>query len=214
MSVATRKSLPPGVTARTVLVRHGEPHQIARGRCYGKLDVSLSAHGRAQIERAAVRLNSLSLAAVYASPRRRARESAEIIAAAHHLAVRIEEDFGEINFGDFEGLTYDEVAQRYPREYRQWMEHPTEVTFPGGESFAMMRERVAQAAAKLRAQHLHETIAIISHGGVNRVLLAEALRMNAPDIFRLEQSYAGVSIIDYYDATPTVRLVNGGEEWW
>lgn len=209
-----KNSLPPGVTARIVLVRHGEPDADARGKCYGKLDVRLAAQGREQITRVAARLRSFPLAAVYASPRQRARESAEIIAAAHNLAVWPEENFCEMDFGVFEGLTYDEVAQRYPQEYQQWMERPTEVTFPGGESFAIMCERVRCAAAKLRAAHTGEMIAIVSHGGVNRVLLAEALGIPAQHIFRLAQSYAGVSIIDHYDTVPVVQLVNGGQDRW
>lgn len=207
-NVTGEYALPPGVTVRLVLVRHGEPEAATRGRCYGKLDVPLSAGGREQVERAAARLSCLPLRAVYASPRLRARESAEIIAASRTLDVRIEEGVCEIDFGLFEGLTYDEIARGFPDEYRAWMERPTEVEFPGGESFARMRERVESSAAKLCAAHTGEALAIVAHGGVNRIILAAALHMNAPDIFRLEQSYAGVSVIDYYDQTPVVRCVN------
>ena len=207
-NVRGEHALPPGVTVRLVLVRHGEPEAATRGRCYGKLDVPLSAGGREQVERAAERLRRSPLGAVYASPRRRARESAEIIAASCALDVRIEEGVCEINFGLFEGLTYDEIARRFPDEYRAWMERPTEIDFPGGESFARMRERVESSAAKLCAAHAGGAIAIVAHGGVNRIILAAALRMNASDIFRLEQSYAGVSVLDYYDQTPVVRCVN------
>jgi alpha-ribazole phosphatase len=204
----TNGTLPPGVTVRVIIVRHGEPVEWAHGKCYGKLDVSLSARGGEQVEQAASWLASWPLAAVYTSPRRRAKESATIIAARHALDVRVEEGFCEIDFGEFEGLTYDEVAARYPQEYRAWMERPTEVTFPGGESFASMRERVVMTAEQVRRAHVGEAVAVVTHGGVGRIILTEALRMSPSDIFRLGQSYAGVSVIDYYGETPLVRLVN------
>lgn len=201
-------TLAPGVNVRLIIVRHGEPEASARGLCYGKLDVGLSEEGREQIKRTSRWLAHAPVAAIYASPRRRARESAEIIAAAHNRPVEVIDDLCEIDFGEFEGLTYDEVAVRYPLEYRAWMEHPTEVTFPGGESFAKMRERVMRATINVRKTHLAQTVAIVAHGGVGRIILAEALRMEASGIFRLDQSYAAVSIIDYYEEMPVVRFVN------
>lgn len=204
----SNRVLPPGVTVRLIIVRHGEPVEWAHGKCYGKLDVSLSARGGEQVEQSALWLAGWPLAAIYTSPRRRAIESAEIIAAKHALDVHVEEGFCEIDFGEFEGLTYDEVAARYPQEYQAWMERPTEVTFPGGESFTSMRERVVRAAVRVRRVHAGESVVIVTHGGVGRIILIEALRMNPSDIFRLGISYAGVSVVDYYPDYPVVRVIN------
>lgn len=205
--------LPPGVTNRLVLVRHGEPEAAARGRCYGKLDVGLSDDGRAQVHNTAAWMHGAHhlLSAVYSSPRRRASESAEIIAATYKLGVTIDNRLCEIDFGLFEGLTYEEVEQRFPVEYKMWMERPTEVLFPGGEDFKRMKRRVQRALGEMLVNHPAQTVAIVSHGGVNRIILAAALRMRSPDIFRLDQSYAAASIIDYYEQTPIVRLMNFNE---
>lgn len=200
--------LPPGVSIKLILIRHGEPEASARGRCYGKLDVSLSDLGRKQIQRVGRWLKKMPLKAIYSSPRQRAYQSAEIIASSHQLDVSIETNLCEINFGKFEGLTYDEVMQRYPDEYRAWMERPSEITFPDGESFMLMRERVMRSAARIRAMHSGQIVAVVTHGGVNRIILADALRMAPRDVFRLDQSYAAISIIDYYHQLPVVRLVN------
>jgi alpha-ribazole phosphatase len=199
---------PAGVTHRLLLVRHGEPAAHAAGRCYGKLDVALAAAGVAQMEAVAAALAPARLDAVYASPRVRAVESAAIVARARGLAVDRDPRLAEIDFGALEGLPYDEAARRYPDVYRAWMERPTEVTFPGGESFAVMRERVEAALVELRGRHRGQTIALVSHGGVVRIALAGALGMRDADVFRIEQSYAGVSGIDYYGDTPLVRVVN------
>jgi len=201
-------ALAAGVTHRLILIRHGEPEAYTRGRCYGKLDVGLSNLGREQISSVARRLKKTPLSAVYSSPRQRAYESAKIIAVEHNLDVSTDPRLCEIDFGEFEGLTYDEAAERYPEEYRAWMEQPTEVTFPGGESFTVVRERVRRCVEGLHSSHSGQIVAVISHGGVNRVILAEALHLESKYVFRLDQSYASVSIIDYYDQTPVVRLVN------
>jgi alpha-ribazole phosphatase len=201
-------ALAAGVTHRLVLIRHGEPEAYARGRCYGKLDVSLSNLGREQMRSVARRLKKTPLSAVYCSPRQRAYESAKILAVEHNLDVSSDPRLCEIDFGEFEGLTYDEAAERYPEQYREWMEQPTAVTFPGGESYMALRERVRRCLEDLYTSHSGQTIAVVSHGGVNRVILAEALHLESKYVFRVDQSYASVSIIDYYDQTPVVRLVN------
>jgi alpha-ribazole phosphatase len=201
-------NLPAGVTNRIVLVRHGEPAATARGRCYGRLDVGLSKNGKRQIEQACEFLRRFEFSAVYASPRVRASESAQIIAEKSNLFYETIKDFAEIDFGDFEGLTYKEVERRFPESYRKWMETPTKVEFPNGESFAGMKRRVLRATADLRAKHAGEAIVAVAHGGVNRIILAHFLRIADEDIFRLEQTYASVSVIDFYGEFPLVKVMN------
>ncbi|TDI43612.1 MAG: histidine phosphatase family protein [Acidobacteria bacterium] len=186
---------PDGVSLRLLLIRHGEPEASARGRCYGKLDVGLSANGHAQMARLGEALESASIDAFYASPRRRALESVERLGGKPIVEPRL----AEINFGELEGLTYDEAAERYPRIYEEWMRAPTEVHFPGGESFTDMRQRVLEVVSEIREARKEQTVAIVSHGGVNRIVLAKALGIESRAIFRMEQSYAGMSVIDEYD---------------
>ena len=164
------------MTSRIWLLRHGEPAGV-RGRCYGKLDIGLSAAGRAQMECTAECLKAEPLEAIYASPRVRTMESAGVVAGFHDCDCREEAGLCEIDFGDFEGLTYEEISARYPAIYRQWMESPTEVQFPNGESFAIMRGRVLRVFEAIRQRHAGRTVAIVTHGGVIRIVLAWALEM-------------------------------------
>jgi broad specificity phosphatase PhoE len=85
-------------------------------------------------------------------------ESARILASFHSCGCREDAGLCEIDFGDFEGLTCDEIAERYPVLYRQWMESPTEVQFPNGESFVLMR-RVLPAFEAIREGHEGRTVA-------------------------------------------------------
>jgi alpha-ribazole phosphatase len=195
------------MTTRVWLVRHGEPAGM-RGRCYGKLDVGLSAVGREQMERVAERLQGEHWDAIYASPRLRTMESARILTVDHQCEPQPNEDLAEVDFGDFERMTYDEIAARYPELYRQWMESPTEVQFPNGESFTAMRVRVLQAFDFIRERHEGRTVAIVTHGGVIRILLAWALDMPHRSIFRLAQDYAARNLLTVVDGVPIVQRMN------
>ena len=195
------------MTTRIWLVRHGEPAGV-RGRCYGKLDVGLSAAGQAQMQRAADHLRAEPLDAIYASPRVRTVESTRILAAHHACEWREDAGLAEIDFGDFEGLPYDEIAARYPALYTQWMDSPTEVQFPNGESFATMRARVLHAFHDIRERHAGGTIAIVTHGGVIRILLAWALEMPERALFRLAQDYAAINSLAIIDSVPIVQSLN------
>jgi alpha-ribazole phosphatase len=192
------------------LIRHGEPAEQARQRCYGSLDVGLSGTGRAQMARVAEYLRAEPVAAIYTSPRSRAIEGAQILAAATACPVEVVADLREIDFGAFEGLPFDEIAIRYPDLYRQWMETPTEARFPNGETFGEMRTRVLRTFATIQREREGQTVAIVSHGGVNRILLSWALQMPDHCLFRLAQDYAAINLLAIVDGFPIVELVNRG----
>lgn len=197
-----------GENTRIWIIRHGEPSQETRGRCYGHLDVELSGEGRKQMQSVADRLSNEPISAIYSSPRRRALESAAMLAESLHAAIALEERLREIDFGVFEGRLYEEIAQEYPETYSQWMEHPAETQFPNGESFVQMKARVIEAAHELYARHRGETIAVVSHGGVNRILLAAALGVANADIFRIAQRYAAMNLLVLIGDYPSVELMN------
>jgi broad specificity phosphatase PhoE len=188
---------------RLLLLRHAEPADDARGRCYGTLDVGLSERGRRRAQELAGRLEAP--AAVYSSPRVRALETAELAFGVRPIA---DERLRELDFGEFEGRTYDEIERSQPELYRRWMETPTQVEFPRGESYALLRHRVLDSLAEILARHPAETVAIVAHGGVARAILAEALAMPDEAIFRLDQPYCAVSVVDWLDGTPVVRSLN------
>ena len=206
-------ALPPlaGGATRLILLRHGEPDEAVRGCCYGRLDPCLSPAGRDQMRLTWRFLAGYPAAPTYSSPRGRALESAGLRPATR-TPVRIEDELREIDFGDIEGLSYREIEMRYPNLYADWMARPTEVTFPGGESFNMMAARVRTALDRIRHACAGETAVIVSHGGVNRVALAAALALEPRHIFRLAQAYACVNVIDYLGDHPIVRVMNATVE--
>jgi len=193
---------------RLLLVRHAQPKDDAQGRCYGTLDIGLSARGQRHAQLLARTLDRVPLAAIYTSPRQRAVATASPLASMHGLTPIVDDALRELDFGDFEGQTYDEIASRHPDLYRQWMETPTLVKFPGGENYPRLRVRALAAVEAIRGRHDGETVAIVSHGGVLRAMLAGCLSIPDEAIFRIDQSYGAISIVDWIDSVPLVRLLN------
>jgi alpha-ribazole phosphatase len=191
-----------------VLVRHAEPTDETRGRCYGRLDVPLSENGREQSRRLAERLSMEAVAGVVSSPQGRARETATAIAAAHGLRVAVLEELSELDFGELEGRTYDEIAAAYPELYRRWMTEPTTVSFPGGESHADLAARVRGAVSGLRAAYDGQLVVAVTHGGVIRTVLADALGLPAERMFRIAVEPASIARVAWVEGHALVRTVN------
>jgi alpha-ribazole phosphatase len=193
---------------RLLLIRHMEPDASVSGRLYGSLDVALSPAGREQAEELARALEDLSFVAVYTSPLRRTLETAAPIAARQGLEPLVHDGLRELDLGEFEGQRSEDLERDRPAAYAALMADPTSFAFPGGESFSVLRSRATAAIDEIRERHHRSCIAVVAHGGVTRVILANALEMPDGALFRLDQPYGAVSVIDWFDAAPVVRLVN------
>jgi alpha-ribazole phosphatase/probable phosphoglycerate mutase len=197
---------PAGVRLRLALVRHGDADESVRGRCCGSLDPPLSNEGRRQMRHASRLLQRLAAVTIYASPQARALDSARTLEMAAPLIV--DERLCEIDFGLLEGLTYSEVADRYPDVWRGWMQAPVDVAFPQGERFDVFSNRIDLAVADLTTRHPGDAIVVVAHGGVNRLILARALGLDLRHMFRLQQACGAVSLIDYYGDQAVVQVMN------
>jgi alpha-ribazole phosphatase/probable phosphoglycerate mutase len=189
--------------SRLVLVRHAEPGADSRGRCYGRLDVGLSEQGRRQADALALTLRDEQIDLVVSSPRARALETA----AALGRAFDVDDRLSELDFGDFEGRTYEELERDEPELFRRWMSSPTAVRFPNGESYADLRRRATAALTDVRSRA--ESAVVVTHGGVIRAGLAAWLELPDHAIFRLDQRYCGVTVVEWIGDEPVVRVLNG-----
>ena len=158
---------------RLVLIRHAEPEASVHGRVYGALDVGLSKRGLRDAKKLASTVRGLDLDAVYASPLRRAVETATPLARERGLDLTLREGLREVDFGELEGRTYEEIGEDHADLFRAWATNPSAIRFPGGEDYVGLKARVLTAVEEIRERTT--SAAIVAHGGVNRVVLADAL---------------------------------------
>jgi len=191
-----------------LLLRHAETDWNRERRFQGWRDSPLSAVGREQAESAARLLATTAVAAVWSSPLGRARETAAIIAAPHGLPVREAEAFREMGFGDWEGLTRDEVQARFPGPLRAWAETPHEAGWPGAERLAAVRARALAGLAELRTAHGEQTVCLVSHGITSRVLILDALGLGLDRLWSIQLSSTGISELEFRDDWTALHRMN------
>jgi broad specificity phosphatase PhoE len=174
------------------LLRHGEPSVF--GRINGRLPgVGLSDRGRGEIVAVAERLAVEKIEAIYASPLQRTRETAEILADRLALPVQYREDVIELDFGEWTGLTADQI--RKDERWQMWSNCRSIAAIPGGESWRKVQDRVVHALLDLQRLHPDESVVVVSHGDVIRAGLLFALGMPLDFGSRLEVGMASLSTI-------------------
>jgi len=192
------------------MIRHGEVAN-ASDRCYnGHNDVDLSSEGLRQMKVIADRLNEKPIKAVYSSDLQRASKGARMIAGRHSLAPIVLKELRELNYGIWEGRRLDEIKRLYPDDVIDRYNNIEHYRIQGGETLLEMRERVLSAVNNIINQHKGDAVVIVSHGGVNRVVLLWSLNMALKDFYRLQQNYAALNIINFYNNDSIiVELMNG-----
>jgi broad specificity phosphatase PhoE len=193
---------------RLFVVRHGATEWSHARRFAGWRDIPLSDEGRRQCEAVAHALAPNPAAAVWASPLERARASAAIVAKPHRLEIRLDDAFREMGFGQWEGLTRDEVAARFPREWRVWSASPPHFAAPDGETLAAVAERVGAGLDALRNEHDGQTVILVTHAIVTRLIVLAALGLGPDRLWAIEASPGGISELEYGKDWVTVHRMN------
>ncbi len=192
---------------RIYLARHGEV--VKHGVYNGHNDVDITPNGCQQMERLRDFLQDKKLSAVYSSDLQRTQKGAEIIAQPHGLKPQGFSHFREMHFGRWQNLSYSEVMERYPEDIPQWISNLETFCIPGGESLKDVRDRAMPKLQELIASHPGKEIALVSHGALNRVIIAEALHLSFAYLLRIEQDYGCLNIIEYTPSGARVKLING-----
>jgi ribonuclease H / adenosylcobalamin/alpha-ribazole phosphatase len=195
---------PAGVTpTTTILLRHGQTPLSADKRFAGTVDAPLTGTGVRQAEAAAARLAARGgLDLIVTSPLRRARQTADVVAAATGTAVQLEEGFREGGFGKWEGLSFAEASSQWPAEMAAWLARPG-TSPPGGESFADVALRVGAALDELLAAQPGRTVLIVSHLTPVKEIVARALLAPVPEaLLRMQLDVAALCEVDWYPGGP------------
>ncbi len=194
--------------ARLLLVRHGETERKSSERLWGQTDVKLNELGLMQAQRLRHRIAKEEVSTVYASSLLRALVTAQTIAAQHQLTVIPCPELGEINFGEVEGLTYEEVRQLHPDFAQLRLKLGTSFKYPGGESLDDLNQRVGTFVSRLTHHKDNETLLVVAHAGVLRVLICQLMGVGLEFMRRLRIDLASLSIIETYPQGAIMNLLN------
>jgi len=198
---------PSGPRTRLVLARHGATVHSGESRFSGRNDLTLDEAGRAQAAALAAR-DFGEIAAVVSSPLKRARQTADAIAAKLGLQVEVNDNFAELDFGVFEGLTFAEARDRHPAEFAAWR-GSADVAPPNGESFAALARRVRRGRDAVVAAHPDAAVLVVTHVSPIKMLVRAALDAPFQSLFHMHLDIASVSAIDYLgDGSASMRLFN------
>lgn len=193
---------------RLFAIRHGETAWTRERRFSGARDIPLTEHGQRQAEAVAQALAGERVTAVYTSPLARARACAEIIARPHALSVKVKPAFREMAFGEWEGLTREDLETGASPMMETWRSAPERATPPGGERLSDVAARVDKALQQVRDSHPEGVVVLVSHAIVLRLLVLDALGLGPERLWSLDASPAGLTEIEYQPGWATVHRMN------
>jgi probable phosphoglycerate mutase len=192
------------------LIRHGNTEYNEKQLFRGHLNIPLNSAGIEQAEKTGKFLKDIKFDHIYSSPLRRAYETAEIIKKYQSSDVEVlkEEGFTDVNFGEWEGKSYDEVKLRYPEFFRQWLEEPYRLVIPGGEMLYDAQNRSWKTLKKIISEGSGQVIAIVTHRMITKLLISKILDISESGIWKINQDECCINIFDYMYETFFVSKLN------
>lgn len=194
--------------SRLLLVRHGITESNSARKFVGYSDVELSTAGYRQVEQLRERLVDDKIDAVYSSDLRRALVTAEVISSGHKVDIVTCPELREVNYGNVEGLTFEEISRLYPEVAESLTNFSLRLKFPGGEDFEGFIERASKFLDKLKKHTPSQTMLIVSHGGPLRVLICCLLGIDLGHWRQIRLDNASLSIVETSSQGTIVSLLN------
>ncbi len=199
---------------RIILARHMETAWNERLRYIGRTDLSLSELGRRYAQALAAAYADIPLGGIVHSGMKRAEQTAAVVAAGRGIDLLIENDLREIDFGDWEGLDFNQISAAFPDIADIWVEDPSVVQIPGGEPMTDFMVRVKAAWAGLRAAALDGTLTaggpllIVTHAGCIKVILGMIMGLDDRKIWEIYQEKGALNVLDVDEGGDTVVEIN------
>ncbi|MCX7738486.1 MAG: histidine phosphatase family protein [Hydrogenothermaceae bacterium] len=193
---------------RIILVRHAESLWNPIGRYQGRLDPELSEKGHKQAQLIGEALKKYNPTVLYSSPLKRTYQTAEYISKSLGLPISTNRDMIEIDHGDWSGMLVEEVKEKYPEMFRDWLYQPQTVTFPNGESLMDVFSRVRKFLGEMIEKHDGETVVIVSHTVPIRACLTAGLDLPEDKFWSFGCDNASYSILDYEKVRPILYKLN------
>lgn len=194
---------------RFILIRHGQTGWNKQERFRGWVDIDLDDTGRRQAQAAAKRVSrQWAVAAICSSPLKRAVATAQALADIAGLEVLPVDGITDMRFGVWQGMSISEVKDRYPDQFDLWCNRPEALEIPDGETLEDVRSRSVAVIEELAAKHGGETIAVVTHRVVCKVLLCHMLGLDNSHFWQIEQETTAINVFELEQGKPTVHLIN------
>lgn len=193
---------------RVVLVRHGQTEWNTAGRYQGQSNTELSAEGYKQAEQLAENFPVKNVDSIYSSDLNRAFATAQKIADKFNLEVIPDKAFRELDFGDWEGLTYEEINSQWPDEVGDFFGAPEKLKIPNGETFSQAAERAVTRLKEIIACNENKTVVIAAHGAVIRSMLATLMHIPLHYIWSIRQDNTAVNVLRFDGDYVMVEAIN------
>ena len=195
---------------RIHLIRHGQVAGFDQPRYNGQADVALTSYGVEQYHRIRERLADTGISACYTSDLSRCTTGAAIICGEFGIEPAPLRELRELNIGVWEGLTWEEIKTNWPEGWQARLADLVNYRVPEGENLLDVEARVMPVINEIVARHKGEELLVVGHGGVNRIILLNAIGAPLAGMFNIEQNFGCYNVIDYYaDGRATVKLLNG-----
>jgi alpha-ribazole phosphatase len=195
---------------RVFFVRHGDTIDEETKKVYkGAIDIPLSDKGRQRIARASEFLSRFKLDFIYTSALSRCIESGKIIAEKQDAPVEIASALNELGFGLWEGLSFEEIREKYPNELDLWLQDLENHTPPEGEPMRNAQRRGVAKFNEIAERHGGQNVAIVSHAGILRLIICSILDLKLQGMFRIGQDYGCIDMVRIHkDGIAVVELLN------
>jgi probable phosphoglycerate mutase len=194
---------------RFILIRHGQTEWNRIERFRGRADIPLNENGLSQAEATGRRVAAeWQPGAVYTSPLSRSVRTAEAVAKHFGLQVQQHPGLADIDYGKWQGLTPEEARQRWPDEIDDWYNQPQRARIPGGETLEELRRRAMQTVKELADRHPGETIVLVGHTVINRIILLGVLGLGNERFWRLRQDTCAINVFEAEDGDFTLVSMN------
>jgi len=195
-------------STRLLLIRHGEVEPRHQHTFGGRIDMNLSARGREQAESLAEYLHRKTIGAIYASPMKRVQQTLAPFLNNGAPPQTILPALRELDFGDWTGLGWQAVSERFGFSAYEWLDQIEHKGAPNGENGKTFRARVEPCLCEIARRHRGQNVAVFCHGGVIRMMLAILLDVPLPKTNHFEIEYASVTQVALHPHTAEVELLN------
>ncbi|MCT4508765.1 MAG: histidine phosphatase family protein [Tepidibacter sp.] len=194
-----------------IFIRHGLTLDNESMKLSGFIDSKLSDTGKNQVKKTSIRLKDEKIDLIYSSPLKRAINTAKEISKTNNIDINICDEFKEMNFGDFEGLTFKEIEYNHKEEYERLKNESFKYNFPNGENMIGFHDRIAKKIDDIIKTQDDKTVLIVSHAGVIRACLSHLINKDHAFHWNFKIDNCSMTIVEVVDNFSVIHNLNNTE---